>query len=72
MEGELSPSTKAALLQDARYIATIHDQIEKNVMDYYAKQGKTLTVKNITKYLDLDGDGIVGNESDDYINSITL
>lgn len=72
MEGELSPSTKATLLQDARYVATIHDQIEKNVMDYYAKQGKTLTVKNITKYLDLDGDGVAGNESDDYINSITL
>ena len=72
MEGELSPSSKATLLQDARYIATIHTQIENNVVEYYGNQGKTLTIKNITKYLDLDGDGIAGNESDDYINSITL
>lgn len=63
MDDSIGKGNREDLVANMRYIGGHHEEIENNIVNYYKSLGQTITVKNLVPYLDLDGDGIAGNET---------
>ncbi len=63
MDDSIGKGNRETLVAHMRYIGGHHEEIENNIVSYYKSLGQTITVKNLIPFLDLDGDGIAGNET---------
>lgn len=63
LDDSIGKGNRESLVANMRYIGGHHEEIENNILNYYKSLGQTITVKSLIPFLDLDGDGIAGNET---------